>query len=84
MVFLHNKGEFMYNKAIEILNILEDNNYKAYIIGGYVRDKLLNIESFDIDIVTSATPKEILKYLKRILLLIMEVLNLNMMDIHLI
>ena len=65
MVFLHNKGEFMYNKAIEILNILEDNNYKAYIIGGYVIDKLLNIESFDIDIVTSATPKEILKIFKK-------------------
>ena len=49
----------MYEIAIQILNKLEDNGYNAYIIGGYVRDKLLNIENNDIDICTSAYPNKI-------------------------
>ena len=48
-------------KALTILNILSDHNYESYIVGGYVRDKLLNIKSNDIDICTSATPKEIME-----------------------
>ena len=51
----------MYKNAIEILNILEKNNHEAYIVGGYVRDKLLGNNSNDIDICTSATPKEIME-----------------------
>lgn len=47
-------------KALKILEILTENHYEAYIVGGYVRDKLLNISSNDIDICTSATPKEIM------------------------
>ena len=49
----------MLNDAKEILEFLNKNNYQAYIVGGFVRDKLLGIESFDIDITTDATPKEI-------------------------
>lgn len=48
-------------KALTILKILSDNNYESYIVGGYVRDKLLKITSNDIDICTSATPKEIME-----------------------
>lgn len=51
----------MYNKAIELLNILNDNGYESYIVGGFVRDKLIGKESNDIDICTSATPKEIIE-----------------------
>ena len=51
----------MYKNAIEILKILEQHNHEAYIVGGYVRDKLLNKDSNDIDIATSATPKEIME-----------------------
>ena len=49
----------MLDKALKVLQLLEENGYEAYIVGGYVRDKLLGIESNDIDICTSATPKEI-------------------------
>lgn len=51
----------MLDNAIKILNIIEDNGYEAYIVGGYVRDKILGIESFDIDITTNAKPDDLLK-----------------------
>ena len=44
-----------------VLKRLEDNNYEAYIVGGYVRDKLLGKKGFDIDITTKARPKEVLE-----------------------
>jgi len=44
----------MYETALNILNIIENNGYKAYIVGGYPRDKYLGIESTDIDICTNA------------------------------
>lgn len=50
----------MKEKALEILKILNDHNYEAYIVGGFVRDTLLNRKTTDIDICTSATPKDIL------------------------
>ena len=50
----------MEEKALEILNILNDNGYESYIVGGFPRDKLLGYKTNDIDICTSATPKDIL------------------------
>ncbi len=50
----------MEEKALEILNLFNEAGYEAYIVGGYVRDYLLNRKTNDIDICTSATPKEIL------------------------
>ena len=47
--------------GLAILNILNENKHEAYIVGGYVRDKLLNRKSNDIDICTSATPKQIME-----------------------
>lgn len=44
---------------INILNKIENKGYVAYIVGGFVRDKLLNIESKDVDIITNATPKDL-------------------------
>ncbi|MBQ2639771.1 MAG: hypothetical protein IJF92_03310 [Bacilli bacterium] len=51
----------MLDSAIKILKKLNDNNYNAYIVGGFVRDHLLGLKSNDIDITTNAKPKEILK-----------------------
>ena len=47
--------------ALEFLKIINSKGYKAYIVGGFVRDYLMKIESHDIDINTNATPKEIKK-----------------------
>lgn len=49
------------DKALKILKILNEHNHESYIVGGYVRDKLLGRISNDIDICTSATPKEIME-----------------------
>ena len=51
----------MEEKALEILNILNSKGYESYIVGGFPRDKLLGYKTNDIDICTSATPKEILE-----------------------
>ncbi len=51
----------MEEKALDVLKILTSHGYLAYIVGGFVRDYLLDRKTNDIDICTSATPKEILK-----------------------
>ena len=49
----------MLDVGLKLLNELTEHGYKAYIVGGFVRDHLLGIESNDIDINTNATPKEV-------------------------
>ncbi len=49
------------NKILKnILIAIEKKGYEAYIIGGYVRDSLIGKSSYDIDICTNATPKELI------------------------
>ena len=49
----------MLDVALKLLKELTNKSFKAYIVGGFVRDNILGIESSDIDITTNATPKEI-------------------------
>ena len=47
---------------IKIKNVLEaliNNGFEAYIVGGFVRDYVLGIESYDVDITTNALPKDV-------------------------
>ncbi len=44
----------------EVLARIEENGFEAYIVGGYVRDYVLGIESTDIDICTNARVKDLL------------------------
>lgn len=46
------------------LNILNENNFDAYIVGGCVRDSILGIEPEDWDITTSAIPSQIIECFK--------------------
>ncbi|MBR4230653.1 MAG: hypothetical protein IKR74_00645 [Bacilli bacterium] len=39
-----------------ILKQIENEGYEAYIVGGFVRDKLLKINTYDVDICTNALP----------------------------
>jgi tRNA adenylyltransferase len=43
----------------KILETLENEGYQAYLVGGYARDYLLGVTSFDVDIATDALPKDI-------------------------
>ena len=54
----------MLNSALKFLKTIEDNGFKAYIVGGFVRDYLLGIKSNDIDICTNALPSDIRKIFK--------------------
>ena len=54
----------MLDNALNMLNEICDNGFKAYIVGGFVRDHLLGIKSNDIDITTNATPMEIREIFK--------------------
>lgn len=47
--------------ALLILKKIESYGFVAFIVGGYVRDHILGITSFDVDIATDATPLEIKK-----------------------
>ena len=49
----------MYNTAIKLLEMINSKGFNAYIVGGYPRDLYLNKESIDVDICTSATPKDL-------------------------
>ena len=48
-----------------ILNTLKSNGYEAYVVGGCVRDAVLNMTPSDYDITTSATPDEIKRLFKK-------------------
>lgn len=54
-------GDRMNKNAFMVLDVFNNNGFLAYIVGGYVRDYLLDKKTLDIDICTSATPKDIIK-----------------------
>ena len=54
----------MKEKALELLKIFSENGYEAYLVGGFVRDYVLGKKSFDIDICTNATPRQVQEIFK--------------------
>lgn len=48
-----------FQKAVEVINKIEDSGFEAYFVGGSVRDYLLRKPIHDIDIATNAFPEEI-------------------------
>lgn len=52
------------HEAEEALNILIENGFDGYIVGGCVRDSILCIEPEDWDITTSALPSQIMECFK--------------------
>lgn len=49
------------NEIDHVLSSLESAGYKAYLVGGCVRDRILGREISDYDVTTSATPEEVEK-----------------------
>jgi len=52
------------NNALKLLKEIDNKGFESYVVGGFVRDYLLGIESNDIDICTNATPKDIKEIFK--------------------
>lgn len=49
---------------IELSNIFKNNNHTLYVVGGFVRDSLLGLNSDDIDVCSSAKNEELIGFLK--------------------
>lgn len=58
----------MLESALKTLKIIEDNGFKAYIVGGFARNTYINKTSIDVDICTSATPKELKKIFENLIM----------------
>ena len=53
---------YMYEEALSLLEKINKLGFEAYIVGGFVRDRYLGIESNDIDICTNMPVTEAQKY----------------------
>lgn len=49
----------IFQKAAEVIAILKQNQFEGYIVGGCVRDYIIDRPINDVDIATSATPAEV-------------------------
>lgn len=57
--------EILLYSAWKIVDRLEESGEEAYLVGGYVRDKLLGRPVKDIDIATSAHPETVMRIFER-------------------
>lgn len=51
-------------EANDLIHALQEGGYEAYVVGGCVRDSILNRPVHDWDICTSATPREMIEIFK--------------------
>ncbi|MCK9687021.1 polynucleotide adenylyltransferase PcnB [Scleromatobacter humisilvae] len=51
--------------AVNVCKKLKDAGYEAYIVGGAVRDLLVNLEPKDFDVATNATPEQVKALFRR-------------------
>ncbi|MBQ6539196.1 MAG: CCA tRNA nucleotidyltransferase [Bacilli bacterium] len=54
----------MLNDALKLITMITDSGFDAYIVGGFVRDYIMGIESNDIDVTTNAKPKDLREIFK--------------------
>ena len=52
--------------VMDIINILENNKFEAYVVGGCVRDSILGRTPNDWDITTDALPEKVMEIFKEI------------------
>ena len=51
--------------AIRVTQTLQQEGFKAFIVGGAVRDLLLGVKPKDFDVATNATPEEVKRLFRR-------------------
>jgi poly(A) polymerase len=59
------KPEMVAPNAVRVTQTLQDAGYKAFLVGGAVRDLLLGIPPKDFDIATNATPEQVKRLFRR-------------------
>ena len=57
--------ELISDSALDTLKMLKKNNYKAFIVGGAVRDILMGYKPKDFDVATNATPEQVRSIFKK-------------------
>ncbi len=57
------------SNVLAVLRVLHRAGYRACVVGGCVRDLLLNLRPKDFDVVTDARPEEVKKLFRRVLLI---------------
>ena len=57
--------ELVSNNAVRVTQTLQQAGFKAFLVGGAVRDLLLGVKPKDFDIATNATPEEVKQLFRR-------------------
>jgi poly(A) polymerase len=57
--------ELVSPNAIRVTSTLQENGFKAFVVGGAVRDLLLGVKPKDFDIATDATPEQVKRLFRR-------------------
>ncbi|MEN3295790.1 MAG: poly(A) polymerase, partial [Burkholderiales bacterium] len=58
-------GELLSSNAVRVTQTLQEAGFKAYIVGGAVRDLLLGVKPKDFDVATNATPEQVKRLFRR-------------------
>lgn len=62
---MRNPDESLWLEGLEIVRRLVQRGHSAYLVGGCVRDRLMNRRLHDIDIATSARPEQVIELFER-------------------
>ncbi|MDO8178685.1 MAG: polynucleotide adenylyltransferase PcnB [Undibacterium sp.] len=57
--------QLLSSNAIRVTQTLQENGFKAFVVGGAVRDLLLGVKPKDFDIATNATPEQVKRLFRR-------------------
>jgi poly(A) polymerase len=57
--------EWVDERALSVVRTLQERGFKAYIVGGAVRDLLLGLKPKDFDVATNATPEQVKSAFRR-------------------
>jgi poly(A) polymerase len=57
--------DLLSSNAIRVTQTLQEAGYKAFVVGGAVRDLLLGVKPKDFDIATNATPEQVKRLFRR-------------------
>ncbi len=59
--------ELMEQGALHVMQVLLGKGHRAFMVGGCVRDRLMNVQVKDIDIATSAAPETVLELFDKVI-----------------